>query len=217
MSISEILLNFDKSFIIMVSRKKLVGSFVVLVTLLLQVASLSVAYDDIHGIELNDVIAISYDRYINGDFKDSTDDEHPFELIVNKAYINEIFVLEMIGMKIGEVKPSIKWTVDEGGGIFTEYEYVNTKIVRLVKDATPAIGPIGQIILTIFEVILGIGVVVGAIFLYLKVIRPRFLSKKCLTCRNQATSKCSKCGRFICSECTVKGCPSCGSQKYIRL
>ncbi|MHA1200936.1 MAG: hypothetical protein ACTSQ4_00245, partial [Candidatus Heimdallarchaeaceae archaeon] len=77
--------------------------------------------------------------------------------------------------------------------------------------------PIGQIILTIFEVILIIGVAVGAIFLYVKVIHPRFLSKKCLTCGNQATSKCSKCGRFICSECMIKGCPSCGSQKYIHL
>ncbi len=201
----------------MVSRKKLVGSFIVLVTLLIQIAAISSAYDDVQGIELNDVIDISFDRYIDGIQESGYDDENPFELIVNKKYINEIFVLEMIGMKVGEVKPSIKWTVDEGGGIFTEYEYVNTKIIRIVKDATPAISPIGQTVLIIFEVILVIGAVVGAIFLYLKVIRPRYLSKKCLTCGNQATSKCSKCGRFICSECSVKGCPSCGSQKYIRL
>jgi hypothetical protein len=201
----------------MVSRKQLVGFFVVLVALLIQGTALSSAYDDVHGIEINDVIHISFDRYIDGIQESGYDDDNPFELIVNKAYINEIFVLEMIGMKVGEVKPSIKWTVDEGGGIFTEYEYVNTKIVRIVKDSTPAISPIGQTVLIIFEVILVIGAVVGAIFLYLKVIHPLYLSKKCLTCGNQATSKCSKCGRFICSECSVKGCPSCGSRKYIRL
>ncbi|MCK5304790.1 MAG: hypothetical protein KAJ72_06040, partial [Candidatus Heimdallarchaeota archaeon] len=199
----------------MVSRKKIVRSFVVLVTLLIQVAALSNAYDDIHGVELNDIIDISFDRYINGIQESGYDDENPFELTVNTAYINAKFVNEMIGMKVGEVKPSIKWTVDEGGGIFTEYEYVNTKIIRIVKDSTPPTSPIGQIILTIFEVFLVIGAVVGAVFLYIKVIHPRFLSKKCLTCGNQATSKCSKCGRYICSESTVKGCQSCGSQKYI--
>ena len=201
----------------MVSRKKLVGSFVVLVTLFIQVAALSSAYDDIHGVELNDIVDISFDRYIDGIQESGYDDENPFELTVNPAYINVIFVNEILGMKVGEIKPSIKWTVDEGGGIFTEYEYVNTKIIRIVKDATPAISPIGQTILIIFEVILVTGAVVGTIFLYLKVIRPRYFSKKCLTCGNQATSKCSKCGRFICSECSVKGCPSCGSRKYIRL
>lgn len=201
----------------MVSRKKLVGSFVVLVILLIQITAISSAYDDVHGVELNDIIDISFVRYTNGVLTLNHSDANPFELIVNKAYINEIFVLEMVGMKVGEVKPSIKWTVDEGGGISNDYEYVDTKIVRIVKDATPPTSPIGQIILTIFGVILVIGVVVGSIFLYLKVIHPRFLSKKCLTCGNQATSKCSKCGRFICSECTVKGCPNCGSQKYIRL
>ncbi len=201
----------------MVSRKKIVRSFVVLVTLLIQVAALSNAYDDIHGVELNDIIDISFDRYINGIQESGYDDENPFELTVNTAYINAKFVNEMIGMKVGEVKPSIKWTVDEGGGIFTEYEYVNTKIIRIVKDSTPPTSPIGQIILTIFEVFLVIGAVVGAVFLYIKVIHPRFLSKKCLTCGNQATSKCSKCGQFICTECSVKGCQSCGSQKYIRL
>lgn len=201
----------------MVSRNKLVGSFAVLVILLIQVAALSSAYDDVHGVELNDIIDISFERYIDGIPGLHKTDDDPFRLTVNPAYINVIFVNEMIGMKVGEVKPSIKWTVDEGGGIFTEYEYVNTKIVRLVKDATPETSPIGQIILTIFKVILVIGAVVGTIFLYIKVIRPRFLSKKCLVCGNQATSKCSNCGLFICSECTVKGCPSCGSRKYIRL
>ncbi len=201
----------------MVSHKKLVKFFIVLVTLLIQVSALSVAYDDIHGVELNDVIDISFDRYINGDATTGYPDDDPFQLTVNPAYINVIFVNEIIGMKVGEVKPSIKWTVDEGDGHFNEYEYVDTKIVKLVKDATPSTSPIGQIILTIFEVVLVIGVVVGAIFLYVKVIHPRFLSKKCLTCGNQATSKCSKCGRFICSECMIKGCPSCGSRKYIHL
>jgi hypothetical protein len=201
----------------MVSHKKLVRFFIILVTLFIQVSALSVAYDDIHGVELNDVIDISFDRYINGDATTGYPDDDPFQLTVNPAYINVIFVNEIIGMKVGEVKPSIKWTVDEGDGHFNEYEYVDTKIVRLVKDATPPNSPIGQIILTIFEVILVIGVAVGAIFLYVKVIHPRFLSKKCLTCGNQATSKCSKCERFICSECMIKGCPSCGSRKYIHL
>ena len=201
----------------MVSRKKLVGFFIVLVTLLIQITAMSSAYDDVHGVELNDIIDISFVRYTNGVLTLEHSDADPFELTVNTASINEIFVLEMVGMKVGEVKPSIKWTVDEGGGIFNEYEYVNTKIVRIVKDSTPPTSPIGQIILTIFEVFLVIGAVVGAVFLYLKVIRPRFLSKKCLTCGNQATSKCSKCGRFICTECSVKGCQSCGSQKYLRL
>ena len=201
----------------MVSRKQLVGFFVVLVAILIQGTALSCAYDDIHGIELNDIVDISFDRYINGEQTTGYDDENPFQLTVNSAYINVIFVNEIIGMKVGEVKPSIKWTVDEGGGIFTEYEYVDTKIVRLVKDFTPSKPPIGQVILTISGIILGIGTVVAVIFLYFRVIQPRFLSKKCLTCGNQATSKCAKCGLFICSECMVKGCQDCGSRKFIRL
>lgn len=201
----------------MVSRKQLVGFIVVLVAFLIQGIALSGAYDDVQGIELNDIIDISFDRYIDGDPTAGYDDANPFQLTVNSAYINVIFVNEMIGMKVGEVKPSIKWTVDEGGGIFTEYEYVDTKIVRLVYDATPSTSPIGQTILTIFGIILGIGIVVAAIFLYFRVIQPRFLSKKCLVCGNQASSKCSNCGLFICSECAIKGCPECGSRKYIRL
>ncbi|MHA1346016.1 MAG: hypothetical protein ACTSVO_03400 [Candidatus Heimdallarchaeaceae archaeon] len=201
----------------MVSHKKLVGFFIVLIALLVQASALSGAYDDVHGVELNDVIDISFSRIINGEPGLSYPDDSPFQLTVNPAYINVVLVNEIIGMKVGEVKASIKWTVDEGGGVYNEYEYVNTKIVRLVSDATPSTTPIGQTILIIFEVILVIGAVIGAFFLYQKVIRPRFLSKKCLTCGTLATSKCSKCGSFICAECAVKGCPTCGSRKYIRL
>ncbi len=201
----------------MVSRKQLAGFFVVLVALLIQGTALSGAYDDVHGVELNDIIDISFERYINGYPDSGYNETAPFQLTVNSAYINEIFVNELIGMKVGEVKPSIEWTVDEGGGVSNEYEYVNTKIVRLVYDATPSPSPIGQTLLTILGIILGIGLVVAAIFLYFRVIQPRFLSKKCLVCGNQASSKCSNCGLFFCSECTVKGCPDCGSRKYIRL
>ncbi|MBY8999386.1 MAG: hypothetical protein KGD64_00555 [Candidatus Heimdallarchaeota archaeon] len=199
----------------MVSVQALLRSFVVTSVLLLSIISLSSAYDDVHGIEFNDIIEISVDyRIIDGEIEPGYAD---YSIDVNPSQINIAFVNALIGMKIGEVKPSIKWTVDEGGGVFREIEYIDTTIIKLIKDATPSSSPIGQIILTVFEVILGIGVVIGAIFLYLKVIRPRFLSKKCLDCGKLATSKCSKCGSFICSVCSAKGCSNCGSRKYIRL
>ena len=198
----------------MVSVQALLRSFVVTSVLLLSIISLSSAYDDVYGIETNDIIEVSFDRKINGVEEPGYDD---YRIDVNPSQINIAFVNALLGMKIGEVKPSIKWTVDEGDGTYTEYEYIDTTIIRLIKDATPSSSPIGQIILTVFEVILGIGVVIGAIFLYLKVIRPRFLSKKCLNCGELATSKCSKCGSFICSVCSAKGCSNCGSRKYIRL
>ncbi len=202
----------------MVSRRKLVvGLFIISLTILTKAAIYSHAYDDVQGVEMNDIIDIAFDRTIDGHPESGYDEENPFRLTVNPDYINIAFVNEIIGMKIGETKPSIQWTVYQENGTVTEIEYLNTKIVRLVKDATPSSTPIGEIILNVFVALLVVGGLVGAFFLYTKIIQPRFLTKKCMKCGNKATSKCSKCGSFVCAECLIKGCPSCGSKKYIRL
>lgn len=201
----------------MIFHKKLIGLSIILISLLANVTILSSAYDDIHGIEYNDIVDISFERYIDGVLNSVYDDDNPFQITINPDYINVIVVNQLLGMKVGEINPSIKWTVEQVNGTVNEFEYVNTKIVRIVKDSTPQISPIGETIITIFTVIAVIGAIVGLVFLYIKVLRPRLLRKKCMKCGKQAHTKCAKCGSFICSECSVNGCPSCGSRKYIRL
>lgn len=200
------------------SQIKIIGVTSILIIFLASPILALQAYDDVHGVEYDDVIEIAFSRRINDDFYENEYTiENPFELTVNENYINVVFVNALIGMKVGEVKPSIEWSVTDEYGLETEYEYIDTTIVSIVRDATPNTTPIGKIFLYIFEAILAVGVVIGAFYLYIKVIKPKFLTKKCLECGNLATSKCSKCGTHICTDCSVKGCPNCGCKKYIRL
>ncbi|MCG3215776.1 MAG: hypothetical protein KAS63_03625 [Candidatus Heimdallarchaeota archaeon] len=174
------------------------------------------AYDNIHGIEYDDVVDVAFVRYINNEFSFSYTTDAPFRVTVNENIINVNFIEELIGMKIGETKPLISWYVQENETTVSFIEYFNTTIVKLIKDSTPQRGPIGKGFLIALEVIAGIGGTIGLIYVANK-LRRRFALKKCMSCEKHASSKCSKCGNFYCSECLTKGCPNCGSRKFIRL
>ncbi|MHA1398443.1 MAG: hypothetical protein ACTSSF_12190, partial [Candidatus Heimdallarchaeaceae archaeon] len=186
--------------------------FLLLLSLSYSVVS---AYDDIYGIEYNDHVQISFTRYIDGKFSLEYSEDSPLEVIVNYNEINIHVVNALLGMKIGEVK-DIEWDVEQDNGTVNHFEYRNTKVLKITRDATPEKKGIGDIILTIFEVLLGLALTAGAVFAFIK-IRKRLLRKTCVGCGGVATSKCSKCGNFVCENCTIKNCPVCGSRKFIRL
>jgi len=80
----------------------------------------------------------------------------------------------------------------------------------------PGVSDATQILITIAEIVGGLGIVVAATFGYMK-LKSRLKMKKCPTCSSIASSKCSKCGTFTCANCSTKGCKSCGSRQFIRL
>jgi hypothetical protein len=176
--------------------------------------STTYAYDDLLGVEYEDVIQVAFTSYIDGEFSNEYTEEGPFEVTVNENYINRNFIEELVGMKVGEVKPYITWTI-QNNGVPSVIEYYDTKVVKIVKDASPD-RSVGRIFLIAFAVIAGLGLGVGAIYVIYKM-RSRILIKKCTKCGNTATSKCAKCAFIICSECGIKGCPECGNMKFIRL
>ena len=172
------------------------------------------AYDDLLGVEYEDVINVAFISYIDGEFTNNYTEEGPFEVIVNENYINKNFIDELLGMKLGEVNPYITWTVLNNGEE-SKIEYYDTKVVEIVKDSSPDIS-VGKYFLIAFAVIAGLGFGIGAIYVIYK-LRSKILIKKCAKCGNTATSKCAKCAFIICSECGTKGCPECGNMKFIRL
>lgn len=172
------------------------------------------AYDDVLGVEYGDIIDVAFTSYIDGEFTNEYTEEGPFQITVNENYINRNFIEEIVGMKLGEVKPYITWTVQNNGDTST-IEYYDTKIVNIVKDISPD-RSVGRIFLIAFAVIAGLALSIGAIYIVYRM-RSRILVKKCAKCGKAATSKCAKCAFVICSECGIKGCPECGNMKFIRL
>lgn len=191
--------------------------YIILIALSLVIISLTPvqSYSNLNGIELGDMAEISFTRFIDGDFSYEYTDEFPLEVIVSYSEINAAVVDALLGMKKGDVK-DIAWDVDQLNGTINHFEYRNTKVVNITYDSTPNRGGIGNIFLIIFEVLIGIGVVIGVIYIFMKV-RKRFKLKTCVVCSKTATSKCAKCGTHVCSDCFSKGCSVCGSKKFIRL
>lgn len=174
------------------------------------------SYDNLNGVEYDDVIDISFVRYINGKYSITYSDDNPFRVKVNYNELNHNVVDELLGMKRQETK-DINWDVELENGTLVHYEYRDTKIVRIVEDSTPdGIGNIAQIFIIIAEVLAGIIGVAVTIYILYK-IRAKLSIKKCISCDKRANSKCSKCGVFYCSECSTKSCSNCGSRQYIRI
>ncbi len=90
------------------------------------------SYSETDGIEYDDIIDVAFISYRNGEFVIEYTAQGPIRLEINTNAVNEYFVNEVLGMKIGEVKPYITWNV--GADLI---EYFNTTIVNLVKDSTP--------------------------------------------------------------------------------
>ncbi|NPD89344.1 MAG: hypothetical protein HGN29_11515 [Asgard group archaeon] len=197
----------------LLSRFSLLFVFIVLFFYAL---SSTQAYDNLNGVEYDDIIDISFVRYIDGRYSITYSDDDPFRVKVNYNELNHNVVDELLEMKKQETK-NINWEVVLENGTIRYYEYRNTKIVRIVEDSTPGINvDIGRIFIIIAEVMAGIAGVGGAVYILYRV-RNRLSMKKCINCSKQANSKCSKCGSFFCSECSVKGCSNCGSRQFIRL
>ncbi len=174
------------------------------------------AYDNINGVEFDDIIDISFVRYINGRYSITYSDTAPFTVKVSYNDLNHNVVDKLLGMKEQETK-DIDWEVELENGTITYYEYRNTKIVRIVVDSTPGSNiDVGRIFIIIAEVAAGVVGVVGAVYILYK-LRTRLSTKNCVGCSQKANSKCSKCNHFYCSECSVKGCSNCGSKQFIRL
>ena len=99
----------------------------------------------------------------------------------------------------------------EGRGTFG----LNPKALKFfLKALKIASGDSNEV--AILEVGAGLALAAGVIFAVYKV-RKRLGVKNCLRCNNIANSKCSKCNALICIDCSVNGCPNCGSMKFVRL
>lgn len=177
------------------------------------------AYDDKYGIEWGDVVDISFTRYINGKFSATWGPDDPFRVTVDDDITNINLVEALLGMKVGETKAKISWTVTAENGTVFNYDYYNTTIIRIVKDSTPSKNVVsaGRVFLIILEVLLIGGGAVGTIYLAL------FLRKKinvgvkrCSSCGKPATLTCAKCGALYCNECSTHGCKICKGRKFVR-
>ncbi|MCE7743147.1 MAG: hypothetical protein GOP50_11920 [Candidatus Heimdallarchaeota archaeon] len=112
-------------------RNRYITLTLVLLVLFSQFKVIS-AYDDLYGIELDDIVDVAFISYRNGEFVIEYTTEGAFRVEVNTNAVNEIFVNAILGMKEGETKPYISWMV--GADII---EYYNTTIVDIVIDSTP--------------------------------------------------------------------------------
>ncbi len=211
MCLFEILLNFF-TFLLSMKRQLYILILLSIVTSLAVAQFTSVvAYDNLYGVEYDDIVDVAFESWINGAFSNSFTAEGPFRVTVNTHIVNANFTNELIGMRLWEVKPYITWIDGEDNLI----EYYNTTVTNLVKDISPPSSGAWKIIRPILFTVIGIGIVVGGIYSGVK-IRQRIGIKGCSTCDNKATSKCSKCGNSFCSNCSSKGCTICGSRQFIR-
>ncbi|MHA1952516.1 MAG: hypothetical protein ACW96U_01030 [Candidatus Heimdallarchaeaceae archaeon] len=200
----------------MTKSSRRLSLFCIFIVLLFYAFPSTHAYDNIDGVEFDDVVDISFVRYIDGRYSITYSDEAPFTVKVSYNELNHNVVDELLGMKKQETKDII-WDVELENGTIKYYEYRNTKIVRIVVDSTPSSNiDVGRIFIIIAEVAAGIVGLAGVVFILYK-LRTRLSAKNCVDCSQQANSKCSKCGHFYCSECSVKGCSNCGSRQFIRL
>ncbi|MHA1867628.1 MAG: hypothetical protein ACTSVB_04850 [Candidatus Heimdallarchaeaceae archaeon] len=177
------------------------------------------AYDKKLGVEWGDRVEVACERYIDGKLKTVYTENSPLEVAIDEDITNYNFVSELVGMKVGETKPSISWYVTQTNGSVSYFEYKNVKILKITLDATPDhTGPTaGNVLLIILKVILGIALAFLLFYLIYKLWK-RFMIKKCVKCRkNKAIKKCSKCGTLLCDECTINGCPECKSRTFIRV
>ena len=190
-------------------------SLLVMATLSILVLSISVnvlAYDEVYGIEWGDVVDISFTRYINGKFSIEYGPDNPFRVTVDDDITNIHLVEALLGMKIGETKKQISWSVTAENGTVFNYDYYNTTIIKIVKDSTPVknITGAGRVFLIILEVLVAGGAVVGGVYLFLFLRKKVKIGiKKCVSCGNIATVKCSKCGTYYCANCSIHGCKNC--------
>jgi thiol-disulfide isomerase/thioredoxin len=115
-------------------------------------------------------------------------------------------------------KGNIHWS-DSGFTVEETWPIMSSKIAALVENSespTQNLSPTARVLVTILEVVGGLGAAVAIVYGIYK-LRARMMRKKCLSCKNIANTKCSRCGSYICSDCSSKGCPNCGSRKFIRL
>ena len=108
----------------------------------------------------------------------------------------------------------IEWT-ETGFSAEETWPEMESTIKELVRG-TQGSSNVAKVFLIILEVVAGLALAAGSIFVIYKV-RKRLGIKKCLNCSGVANSKCSKCNAMVCSNCSVNGCPNCGSMKFVRL
>ena len=156
------------------------------------------AYSNTQGVEYDDIVSISFIRYIDGKFSIEYPDSGPFEVVVDSSQVNHNLVEELLGMKVGE-KKDIAWYVTQTNGTVNYFEYRDTKIVKIIFDSSPGLPPIGGAVIIFLEVVGGLGVSVAAIYGIYK-IRSLLLVKKCSDCGIDLESDakfCWKCGNEI--------------------
>ncbi|MHA1200465.1 MAG: hypothetical protein ACTSQF_14175 [Candidatus Heimdallarchaeaceae archaeon] len=98
--------------------------------------TLTSAYDDLDGIELNDVVDFAFIAYRNGEFVIEYTASSAFRIEVNTNGVNDNFVNAILGMKVGETKSYITWTIG-----LDVIEYYNTTIIHIELDASPETTP----------------------------------------------------------------------------
>ena len=208
----EILLSFFTTLYVM--RRYLCYAILLITTTALFITQFTsvTAYDDLYGVEYDDIIDIAFISYINGEFSNNYTADGAFRVTVNSHIINAHLIDQLIGMKIGESKPYITWVDGEENLI----EYYDTTIVRLIKDATPDKSIAWKVIRPILLTIASLAIVLGGAYAAVKISKLVGI-KGCSTCNNKATSKCSKCGTYYCPNCSSKGCKNCGSRQFVRL
>jgi len=191
----------------------LIFNFLILPNLLVQ------SYDDKLGVEYDDIVNITCVRIIDHNTYQPLvyTPDSPLTVIINPKSFNEIFINELLGMKLGETKDLISWYVTQEDETINLFEYYNTTIFEIVEDSTPGTSsPAGGVFLTIIKIAGGIGAFALGVYGFIFILR-RLKIKSCISCRTKATSKCAKCGAYYCPNCSTKGCKTCGSTKYIRM
>jgi hypothetical protein len=169
------------------------------------------AYDEFYGVEYDDVVDVGFVSHRNGDFVIEYTEEGSLRVVVNTNAINENFVNAILGMKEGEVKPLVTWTV--GADLI---EYFNVTIYDIVSGDENDNNKAWQIIRPIIITIAVLGGLAGVAYFGIK-IRGRLILKGCSSCSNTGASKCAKCGAHYCTNCSSKGCTNCGSRQFVRL
>lgn len=133
---------------------------------------------------------------------------------INSAYGTDTIPTFYIIDQQGE----IRWS-DTGFSVEETWPEMDNRIKNLVDNYSgnnQGSTTTSRVFIIIAEVIAGITGVIGVVY-FTNRIRSTLAIKKCMNCKLDARSKCSKCGAFICSNCSVNGCPKCGSRQFVRL
>jgi thiol-disulfide isomerase/thioredoxin len=146
----------------------------------------------------------------NMDWLVSLDSDGSINSVYGTATIPTFYIIDQEG--------KIQWS-DSGFSADTTWPEMESKIKNLVdgysgnNQGSTTTSRVLIIIAVVIAVITG---VIGVIY-FTNRIRSTLAIKKCMNCKLDARSKCSKCGAFICSNCSVNGCPKCGSRQFVRL